>query len=188
MNKYKKYYDMLEKQSIIYDKTQNCCIGQTWKHHLMPVINNAIFLAEKYGANKDIVELAAVFHDYANLIDYEDQDNHHIKGAELAKDILIGDGFDEAFVDKVCLCIKTHRASVVFNKFSIEQICVADADAKAHLDNVVELLLWRGYLKEDIQTANAFVKAKIQRSYAKMSENTKELVKSKYDAIMSILF
>lgn len=186
--KYKKYYDLIEKQAKIFDKTQNCQIGQTWRFHLLPVINNSIMLAEKYGADKDIVELASIFHDYADLLDYANRENHHIIGAELAEKILIEDGFDDKFIKKVKLCILNHRASVVREKFSIEEICVADADAMSHLDNAVELICWRAYLGEDIISCNNFVKEKIQKSYAKMSIETKSYMKEKYESIMRVLF
>ena len=141
--KYEKYYAMVEEQSKIYDKTQNCNIGQTWNYHLLPVIKNALMLAEKYGADKDVVEVAAIFHDYADLLDFANRENHHILGAELAEGILLIDGYSQEFINKVKRCIQNHRASVVMEKFSKEEICVADADALSHLDNVVELICWR---------------------------------------------
>ncbi|MFA6860108.1 MAG: HD domain-containing protein [Clostridia bacterium] len=184
---FEKYYKLVEEQAKAHDKQQNCNIGQTWKYHLFPVIKNACFLAEKYGANKDIVEVASIFHDYADLIDYANNDNHHVLGAELAGEILLKDGHDKSFVEHVQKCIYNHRASVVKDKFSMEEICVADADAMSHLDNFVELLLWRGYICESVEKANNFVKRKIEKSYAKMSEQTKLLMKDKYDAIMKVL-
>ena len=57
--KYEKYYKLIKEQSEIFDKSQNCKIGQTWNYHLLPVIKNACLLADKYGADKDIVEIAA---------------------------------------------------------------------------------------------------------------------------------
>ena len=185
--KYQKYYNLIEEQSKIYDKTQNCQIGQTWKFHLLPVIQNACKLAEIYNADKNVVELAAIFHDYANLIDFANSEQHHILGAELAGKILIEDGYDPVFINKVKACILNHRASVLKEKFSIEEICVADADALSHLDNVVELICWRAYLGEDIMSCNNFVKNKIRKSYAKMSKETQELVKDKYNSIMKVL-
>lgn len=186
--KYEKYYNLIEKQSKIFDKSQNCQIGQTWKYHLLPVIKNACMLAEKYGADKDVVEVAAIFHDYADLLDFANRDNHHILGAMFAEKILLQDKFPQEFINKVKLCIINHRASVVNEKFSIEEICVADADAISHLDSVVELICWRAYLGEDILTCNNFVKKKIQKSYAKMSNETKKLMKDKYESIMKIMF
>ena len=185
--KYKKYYDLIKAQSEVFDKTQNCNIGQTWDFHLLPVIKNAIMLAEKYGADKDVVEVSAIFHDYADLLDFANRDNHHIMGAELAEAVLMQDGYDSIFVDKVKKCIINHRASVIKEKFSIEEICVADADALSHLDSFVELICWRAYLGEDIMTCNNFVKEKIKKSYAKMSNETKELTKDQYNSIMRIL-
>lgn len=186
--KYSKYYKLIEEQSKVFDKTQNCQIGQTWKYHLLPVIKNALTLAERYGADKDVVEVAAIFHDYADLLDFANRDNHHIMGAELAEAVLAQDGFSQDFIDKVKLCIKNHRASVLKDKFSKEEICVADADAMSHFDSVIELVCWRAYLGEDIMTCNDFVKTKIKKSYAKMSKETKELMQDKYDSIMKILF
>lgn len=185
--KYQKYYDLIKQQSEIFDKTQNCQIGQTWKYHLLPVIQHACKLAQKYGADRDVVEVAAIFHDYADLLDFANRDNHHILGAELAEGVLAEDGFPQEFIDKVKLCIRNHRASVVNDKLSIEEICVADADAISHLDSAVELICWRAYLGEDIETCNNFVKNKIKKSYAKMSELTKELMKDKYESIMKVL-
>ncbi len=186
--KYKKYYDLIKAQAEVFDKTQNCNIGQTWNYHLYPVIKNALILAEKYGADKEVVEVAAIFHDYADLLDFANRDNHHIMGAELAEAVLSQDNFSQEFIDKVKRCIINHRASVVKEKFTIEEVCVADADAMSHLDSVVELICWRAYLGEDIMTANNFVKNKIKKSYAKMSKETQLFVKDKYDSIMKILF
>lgn len=185
--KYKKYYDLIKEQSEVFDKTQNCQIGQTWNYHLLPVIKNACMLAERYGANRDVVEVAAIFHDYADLLDFANRDNHHILGAELAEGVLLQDGHPQEFIDKVKICIINHRASVVNEKFSKEEICVADADAMSHLDSFVELICWRAYLGEDIITCNNFVKAKIKKSYAKMSKETQELMKEKYESIMKVL-
>ena len=185
--KYEKYYKLIEEQSKVFDKTQNCEIGQTWKYHLLPVIKNSCMLAEKYNADKDVVEVAALFHDYADLLDMNNRENHHIMGAKLAEDILASDGYSKEFIDRVKRCILNHRASVVKEKFSVEEICVADADAMSHMDSVVELICWRAYLNESIEDCNDFVKKKIEKSYAKMSKETQQLMKEKYESIMRVL-
>ena len=98
--KYSEYYELIEEQSKVFDKTQNCEIGQTWKYHLYPVIKNALMLADKYGADKDVVEVAALFHDYADLLDMNNRENHHIMGAELAEEILLKDNYDKDFIPR----------------------------------------------------------------------------------------
>lgn len=185
--KYEKYYNLIKEQAELFDKTQNCEIGQTWKYHLFPVIKNACFLAEKYGANRDVVEVAALFHDYADLLDMNNREEHHVLGAKIAEEILLKDGYDWEFVEKVKACILNHRASILKEKFSVEEICVADADAMAHMDSVVELICWRAYLGESVSECNNFVKKKIEKSYAKMSKETQTLMKDKYDSIMNTL-
>ena len=185
--KYSKYYKLIKDMAREFDVSQNCKIGQTWQYHIQPVINNALLLADRYGADKDIVEVASLFHDIADLVDYGNRGQHHILGAEMTAKILKEDGFDEEFISRVEKCILHHRASVYKDKYSIEEICVADADAMAHLDSVVELICWRAYLGEDIATCNAFVKQKISKSFAKMSTETKALMQDKYDSIMRVL-
>ena len=45
--KYEKYYALIKKQAEIFYKSQNCEIGQTRKYHLLPVIENALMLADQ---------------------------------------------------------------------------------------------------------------------------------------------
>ena len=129
-----------------------------------------------------------VIHDYADLIDMKNGEKHHILGAEMTENILKQDKFPQDFIDRVKICIENHRASVVRDKSSIEEICVADVDAMSHLDSFVELICWRAYLGEDIKACNDFVKNKIKKSYAKMSKETQILMKDKFDSIMKVLF
>lgn len=186
--KYAKYYDLVKQQAEIYDQKQNLRVGTTWEYHLLPVIKNALMLAKHYHADRDVVEVAAIFHDYADLLDMANREQHHLLGAALAGRILQQDGFDSVFIDKVADCIINHRASVVRAKFSPEEICVADADAVSHLDNVVELLCWRASQGGSVTACNNFVKTKINKSYAKMSPETQALMRDKYENIMKILY
>ncbi len=188
MNK-KILYDLVEGQCKEYDKFENVKQGQTWKYHILGVIKNSIMLAEKYGADKEIVEIAALFHDYANLVDFNKYSKvHHIASGELAEPILIKNGYKKAFVDKVKKCIFSHRASVLEDKNSIEEICVADADAITHIENVFEIIMWMGYRGDSIEDANKFVKNKIQKSYSKLSELSKEYIKEKYESALKIFY
>lgn len=46
-------------------------------------------------------------------------------------------------IDRIKLiqqCIRNHRGSVLNSKITIEELCVADADAISHFDNVPSLL------------------------------------------------
>ena len=88
----------------------------------------------------------------------------------------------------VKLCILNHRGSILKQKTTKEEICVADADAISHYDTLPSLL----YLafvqrKLNIQDGVEFVKNKLDRSYNKMSNQSKEYYKVKRELILSIL-
>ena len=187
--KLQELYKLVETQSKEFDKYENVEDGQTWKYHIVPVIKNSIMLAKKYRGDVEVVEIAALFHDYANLVDFEKYSEvHHIASGELAEPILHRYGYEQSFIDKVKKCIFSHRASVVKDKLSTEEICLADADGLTHIQNVFEIIIWRGQKGDSVEAANAFVKKKIQKTYAKLSEESKLYIKDKYEAILEILY
>jgi putative nucleotidyltransferase with HDIG domain len=76
--------------------------------HTKDVVKIAISLAEKEGADKEIVEISAWLHDIgtsnknANVID------HHIYSAEIARNLLKDSGLKEEKVEKITKCILEH--------------------------------------------------------------------------------
>ena len=70
----------------------------------------------------------------------------------------------------------------------MEEICVADADAISHFDTLPSLF-YLAYVqrKLNIDDGVRFVKSKLERSYNKMSQESKEYYKVKKDLIQSIL-
>ena len=182
-------YDLVRAQSKIYDASESVHEDQTWDYHIIPVIRNAIMLGGKHNADIEVLEVAALFHDYANLVDFPKySDTHHIASGELAEPILLKHGYSQEFIDKVKKCIFSHRGREVKEKLSIEQICLADADAITHIENVVEIIMWMGQCGKSIRDGNSFVKNKMKNSYAKLSDESKEYMKAKFDAIMTICY
>ena len=189
MDKKAKLYQIVKAQSLIYDKSEKVCDNQTFDYHIQRVINNAVKFAKMRGGDIEVVEISALFHDYANLVDMAKYgDTHHIIGGEFAEPILLEHGYSQAFVDKVKKCIYSHRASIVKDKISIEEICLADADGVAHIENVVELIMWRGQCGDSIEAGNNFVKNKIKKTYAKLSYWAKEYIKERYEATLKIFY
>jgi hypothetical protein len=59
----------------LYNLVEETCKKETnifgyeiWKYHIINVIEYSIALAKKLGANKEIVEISALLHDYASVI------------------------------------------------------------------------------------------------------------------------
>lgn len=178
----------LEKE--VYDR----CLKQTNKfgigcfYHIAAVVKNAAILAEQYGADKEVVMLAAWLHDIASVTDYSLYENHHIHGAEMAYPILKKYNYDDAKIALVQDCIRNHRGSVCLEKKSVEELCVADADAISHFDNVPGLLHLAYVTKGmDIEEGVDFVRKKLARSFQKLSEQSKNLYQEKYRKVMEVL-
>ncbi len=67
-----------------------------WDTHILPVVNYAKIMAKKLDADEEVVEIAAYLHDYANIIKTGNEKDHHVKGAELAFQILSKYNYPEA--------------------------------------------------------------------------------------------
>ena len=77
-------------QREIYDRRQKESnrFGIGCYYHIAAVVKNAEILADKYGADKEVVMIAAWLHDIASITDYSLYELHHVHGAEMAFDIL----------------------------------------------------------------------------------------------------
>jgi len=156
--------------------------------HIESVANNAVELAKLYKADIEICEVAGWLHDIASITDYKLYENHHIHGANMAEEILKSYNYPEGKIELVKLCILNHRGSVVKEKTTKEEISVADADAISHYDTVPSLFYLAFVLRKlNIDDGVEFVKSKLERSYNKMSQESKKYYKAKKDLIQSIL-
>ena len=83
-------------EEIIYEEVKNRCDKPTnvygigaWEHHIKIVYELAKKYASEYGANQEIVALAALLHDVASVTNVEFTEEHHVIGAEIAEEILL---------------------------------------------------------------------------------------------------
>ena len=73
-------------------------------------------------------------------------------------------------------------------KNSLEELCVADADAISHFDSVPSLL-YLAYVQRGlgIEDGKEFVKKKLKRSFQKLSPESKKYYKTKFENVMEVL-
>lgn len=183
--------DILEYlQNEIYSRCRKPSnkFGMGCYYHIEAVVRNSEILAQKYGADKEVVMIAAWLHDIASITDYDLYEDHHIHSAEIADDILSELSYDKSKIPLVQACIRNHRGSVHMDKNSVEELCVANADAISHFDSVPSLLyLAYAERKMGIEEGIQFVKQKLERSFRKLSSESKEYYKNKYQQVMEIL-
>ena len=159
-----------------------------WDHHIKVVYELAKKHADDYGASLEIVSIAALLHDIASVTDVKFTEEHHIIGASIAEEFLIKVGYPKDKIDLVKKCILNHRGSKLMEKTCPEEVCIADCDAMAHFYSVPSLLsmVYREK-KFGIDEGSKFVLDKLERSYNKMSDRGKQLVKKQYNSAKDIL-
>ena len=159
-----------------------------WSHHIKPMVTIARKLAKQFGADEEIVIVATLLHDLAGIQNSENKEDHHVIGAKKAEQILISYNYPPEKIKIVKQCIQNHRGSVNYQKSTIEEICVADADAIVHMTELPSLF-YAAYkeMGMTIEAGKAWLREKIIRDWHKMSEKSKTLFEQKYRAVLEIL-
>ena len=160
-----------------------------WNEHIKYVVQNAISLAKKYGADVEIVELGALLHDIAKPSKIGTNEEHHIYGAQIAEELLTKLNYPKDKIEHVKNCVLNYRGSVNKPKKTIEEQCVADADVIAHFDCISSLFhLVYHDLDLSVQEGKEYVKKKLERDYSKLSDRTRIELEDRYKKIMEVLF
>lgn len=152
-------------------------------------MKNAVELAKEQGADIEIVELGALLHDISMPSEYGSRDEHHIYGAKIAEELLNKLDYPKEKIELVKKCVLNHRASTNLKRETVEEQCIADADAIAHFDCIPSLFSLAFKEKQmSIPEGTKYVKGKLERDYDRLSAKSKELLKNRYETIIEILF
>lgn len=180
--------DALQKELVDRCGRESNQFGMGIYWHIEAVARNAAYLAREYGGDEEISTIAGWLHDLAAVTDPALYEEHHLHGAKMAGAILESFGYEPDRIERVQECIRRHRGSALMEKRTIEELCVADADAVSHFDSVPSLL-YMVYVKKGmgIEEGAQWVKRKLERSYAKLSARSRELYREKYERAMSVL-
>jgi len=121
---------------VVFSKVKEACAASTnhfgrslFPNHVLEVVKQGVTLSRALKADEEIVILAALLHDYAGILRYEDYADHHIKSAEIAFRLLTDLDYPKLRAERVALCILEHRGSKRLSYSSIESVCLASADA-----------------------------------------------------------
>jgi uncharacterized protein len=125
--------------------------------HTLRVLKWAKRIHESEGGDIEVITLAVIFHDTG----WDDQEDHAVIGAELARKYLINQGISPEIINRVVSAVETHnkRQNPRAN-LPIENLIVMDADRLDELG--VTTLVWDS-MTTAIQEKPSFKKA-LERS------------------------
>ena len=186
------YSRMIKEIEIIVEdackKESNIFGYGIWTHHIVRVVENVKELAPIFKANKEILVIAALLHDYAGIRDKSLYKEHHIYSQTDAENILLNYGYPKSKIEAVKYCIYTHRGSVPMDKSTHEAECLANADAMAHIQGVPSLLFAAFNKKNlDIDKGTEWVRNKLIRSWKKLNPTVQEIIEKEYKAAILTL-
>lgn len=176
----------LIKRCNTYNKKYNY---DFWNDHIKYVVKNAVELAQKYGADVEIVELGALLHDISMPSEFGPREEHNVYGVKIAEELLTKLNYPEDRKERVKECVLRHRSSKELSRNTIEEQCVADADVIAHFDRIPSLFhLVYNEMNLSVEEGENYLKKKLERDYNKLSDKTREIIKDRYENIIKILF
>lgn len=100
-------------------RNEACEVDRVFCHHDMEHFLSVARLAyllnetEQIGIEQTYLYAAALLHDIGRWKQYETGEDHALVSSELAPQILIDCGYDQAECDKIVSAIRTHRSSEV---------------------------------------------------------------------------
>lgn len=159
-----------------------------WMHHIKSVLKYSRMMADYFKADKEIVEISALLHDFATIKDYSLWNEHHKYGAQMAGELLTELGYPNDKIEQVKHCILSHRSSRNISRETVEAQCLADGDAMAHFDALAVMFYIALILNNmSVEEANKWVLEKLTRSWNKLSSKGKTFVHHKYEAVKLLL-
>jgi uncharacterized protein len=97
-------------------------------------------------------------------------------------------GYPCATILAVKDCIASHRASTGAKQRAKEAICLASADAMAHIAHIPSLL-YLAYVQRQmtIDEGSKWVRDKVQRSWNKLCPEAREIIQEQYESALNVL-
>jgi uncharacterized protein len=156
-------------------------------YHFIPTVKYALELADELGADREVVEISAWLHDIGSVIN--GREDHHLTGMQIAEEKLKELDYPLEKIEMVKRCILNHRGSQKNNPTSIEEKIIADADALSNFDNIPGIFK-AAFMYENLNQLEAkeAVRKKLENKWNQLNfENSKDIIRPKYEALMVIL-
>ena len=156
--------------------------------HLSVVVDCATTLAERLGADMEVVKLAAYLHDISAVFDPATMPDHPRQSAGLAIQILLEQGYPESRANDVAHVIASHSQPIPIGSASLEEVCVSNADAATR---ILRPAYWMyfvfGVRKFGFEEGRQWLRSLLEKQRCGLIEPAKELVGDQYAAMLNLL-
>lgn len=155
-----------------------------WEEHVKYVVDFALELADRVGADKEIVEISAILHDIAKPLEERENEPHNIVGADLADVMLTKMNYDSEKIEKVKNCIVKHNGDVDLDSLTKEEWCVRNADVLTMLDNLT-IFYYLAYSEYHMnyKDGKEYIKEIVTSKYSKLDSELKEEYKDRFEML-----
>lgn len=165
--------DMME--NLYHIKGLNC----VYNFHIKPAVRLGKELSVRLGVNPVVVEMALWLHDIGRLLG--DGKEHHIQGSFYAEEALNILGIEKDIIQKICHCIKFHRANQNPSGDADEVKIVASADGITNI-RYPSLLYYFAFNRKGLSFEAGLkeIQSKVDRSFKKISDFAKQEIEKEY--------
>ena len=159
-----------------------------FEQHLLVVLEYGKRLAAVLGADTEIVELAAYLHDIAAVGDITVVPQHHLLGAESARETLQQHSYPSERIERVVQCITSHSAPVQIGKGSPEEVCLSDADAMSQIARPVYWLHYAFRVRQfDFKTGQRWYRQRVESNWSQLIRPAKDIIEKEYHLAQELL-
>lgn len=160
-----------------------------YSNHVLWVAKVSCRLAEKYGANADLAEAAALLHDIADAKIPRRSDSHEEVSLDIARELLTNCGFDQS---EIALVVddadRYHSCHSGEKPESKEGLVLATADAMAHYQTGFYVFAVSRMREKSLEEIQAWVLPKLERDYNSkiFFEDERQEVTPAYETLRTI--
>lgn len=159
-----------------------------FEQHLKAVAEYAGKLAERFGADKEIVELAAYLHDISAVRDVATLPEHPVRSAAIAREMLIGLDYPGARAERVAEAIASHASPIPLGSGPVEAVCLSNADAMAQIARPAYFLFFAFTVRKlGFDHGTHWLLDRVEANWKELAEPARELIKREYHQARAFL-